>query len=156
MKKIGFFLFTILMCLCTAESANACSCPKFGPPGEVLTREQEIKRIGERSDTAVFSGKLISISNIADQKYFRDLTFMVDQFWNGNITSELPIRSFQPDSSCAFDFRIGTRYLIFATLYQNGWYADECSGIQELTNAVEDLKHLGKGKIPVVKRSKDQ
>jgi hypothetical protein len=133
----------------------ACSCPKFGPPGEVLTREQQIKRMVQRSDTVVFSGEVISIKDIADQKYFRDITFKAGRYWNGTVTSELTIRSFQPFSSCAFDFKIGASYLMFAILYQNGLYADECYGIQELKNAVEDLKHLGQGKIPAEKEPKD-
>jgi hypothetical protein len=156
MKNLGVFLFITLLLLYAGESVYACSCPKFGPAGEVLTRDQEIRRIIARGDTAVFTGEVISIKDITDQEYFRDITFKVDRYWNGIVTRDFTIRSFQPDSSCAFDFRIGTSYLMFSHVYQNGVYADECYGIYELKTAVEDIKHLGNSKIPLVKKPKDQ
>ena len=152
MKIIFASLLTALVFVCSVDAVYACSCPKFVPPGEVLTREQEIKQLLESDGATVFAGEVTSIIPDADQPYFRDVTFSVDQYWAGIVPSEITVRSFQPSAACSVDLRLGASYLMFAKAYQNGVYADDCFGIQELEKAAEDLNHLGKGKQPVVKK----
>lgn len=144
------------MFLFIGESVYACNCPAFGPPGRALTRDQENRKKAARYDTAVFTGVVTALGQKNDRKYFRDITFNVEQFWSGDITKEVVVRSFQPDLSCVFDLRVGASYLVFARLYQNGFYADECYGIQELEYSAADIQQLGKGKVPFVKRSKNK
>ena len=152
MKKILSVLLFTLIYLCNGESVYACSCPSL--PG--VTREQEIRAIAKRSDNVVFTGEVISINDDTKSLDYRDITFKVERFWNGEITQEFTIRSDKLNSSCAVDFRIGTSYLVFANLYENHLYTGACSRNKEIAKAAEDLQYLGKGKIQIANKPKDR
>jgi hypothetical protein len=72
--------------------------------------------------------------------------FRVETFWKGVKSSEVVVSSSQGIVPCGGKFRVGEKWLVYA--YGKYLQADICTRTALLANAAEDLKALGKGKLP--------
>lgn len=95
--------------------------------------------------SAVFSGEVISEEKIGDTRRF---VFRVEKYWKGKDASKIEI-SVNENARYQAWFKEGGRYLIFANADSDGsLVVGRCSRSKDLEFAAEDLKKLGKGKIP--------
>ncbi len=148
--------------LFNAYSVSACVCA--GTPGVTEALNQS---------GAVFSGKLVSaeyqkgVSNefksiqedMTGKKVDYEvlvLRFQVEQWWKGGSTAEVTLLTGQtrnPDASesisdCDYPFKVGKRYLVYASDSDGKLRSDACTRTQELKRAKADLKVLGEGRKP--------
>lgn len=59
-------------------------------------------------------------------------TFKVDEVQKGNVAKLQEIMTTDSSASCGMEFQIGTRYRIYATQGDNGFWTGLCSGNQSL------------------------
>ncbi len=94
---------------------------------------------------AVFVGTAVSEEKNGDTKTF---DFKVEKYWKGADKQNIEINVYETARYQAF-FEKGERYLIYATADEDGKLrVGRCSRSRDLENADEDLRRLGKGKIP--------
>lgn len=148
-----FILLASAMLIFSAESALACMCG--GTPSVAEAR---------RNASAVFLGKVVSSEYQKGAKYpngkdaGEELTmrFRVERWWKGNPTSEVVLFTEQyqaPDlsisiSTCASQFEVGKRYIVYAGILDGKLRAVYCSRTSEVEKAAEDLRLLGRGRRP--------
>ena len=72
----------------------------------------------------------------------RIFTFSVEQTFLGGQTVEIEVSTGMGSSDCGYDFKIGTRYLIYASDYskRNRLMTSTCSRTRPFTDASEDLE----------------
>jgi hypothetical protein len=94
---------------------------------------------------AVFVGKVVSEEKNGDTKTFK---FKVERYWKGKLAKNIEINVYETQRYQAW-FQKDGKYLIYATAGEDGKLrVDRCSRSREIENGDEDLKQLGKGKIP--------
>jgi hypothetical protein len=95
---------------------------------------------------AVFLGEITDVADEGDVKIF---TFKVEKYWKGAASKKIKINVQQTMRYQAW-FKVGEKYLVFARGDESGekLWERRCSRTKQLGNASEDLKQLGKGKIP--------
>ena len=94
---------------------------------------------------SVFVGNVVSEEKNGDTKTFK---FEIEKYWKGGDKQNIEINVYETARYQAF-FKKGERYLIYATADEDGKLRDgRCSRSRDLDNADEDLRQLGKGKIP--------
>jgi hypothetical protein len=124
-------------------TASACTCdlPSPGKTAKQLVFE------ARKQATAVFAGEVVEV--IADpQMGYLKVKLRVEKLWKGVLTNEVIVVTGRGGGDCGYRLEVGARYLMFA-------YGDEvkletniCQRTKGLAHAVEDLKLLGKGKLP--------
>ena len=98
-----------------------------------------------RQSKAVFVGEVVSEEKNEDTKTFK---FEIKRFWKGANAKNIEINVYETTRYQAF-FKKGEKYLIYATAGEDGkLYVSKCSRSDNAANAAEDLRKLGKGKIP--------
>ena len=148
-----FILLACAMLILSTESALACMC--FGTPSVAEAR---------RNASAVFVGKVVSSEYQKGAKYpggkdaGEELTmrFRVERWWKGNLMPEVILFTEQyrgPDLSisvvnCAYQFEVGKRYIVYAGVLDGKLRAIYCSRTSEVEKAREDLRLLGRGRVP--------
>lgn len=94
---------------------------------------------------AVFTGEVLSVEKNGDTKTFE---FKVEKYWKGAGNRKIKINVYETPRYQAF-FKEGEKYLVFADADMNGkFYVGRCSRSREISGAAEDLKSLGKAKMP--------
>lgn len=149
MKNIfSVFFISFLLILVLAISVEACWCRK--DPEETNTPKKLIKNVLKsfRSSSLVFIGK-------ATEQTGEHLKFEVQQSWKGNDSKEIYFTSgnyvdwSKSNSnkegfidSCAFYFKLGESYLIFAYFENGNFEAYKCGRTQILETASKDIEVL--------------
>ena len=78
----------------------------------------------------------------------RRATFTVDRGWKGPLALLITVLTGTGGSDCGYEFALGQRYLVFATVGANGiLHTRACSPTQELASAQQYLLGLGKPRI---------
>jgi hypothetical protein len=75
--------------------------------------------------------------------------FRVEKYWKGVLTTEMIVVTGRGGGDCGYRFEVGARYLIFAYGGDTKLETNICQRTKGLEEATEDLKLLGKGKVPV-------
>ncbi len=98
-----------------------------------------------QQSNAVFVGTVVSEEKNGDTKTFK---FKIEKYWKGAKKKNIEINVYETARYQAF-FKKGERYLIYATADEDGKLrVSRCSRSRDMDNADEDLRQLGKGKIP--------
>jgi hypothetical protein len=119
-------------------ASYACSC---APPPSV---EEALQR-----QTAVFSGKVISISE--SNKFWGSsadpvsVVFEVMGAWKGVTKSEVTVNTAMSSASCGYEFKMNTEYLVYAYGEEDGLETGLCERTKPISAAADDLAVLGKG-----------
>ena len=129
-SAIGFFLAFNFQ---TTESAGVSLC--------IMTTFKS----SYRQSKAVFVGEVVGEEKNGDNKTVK---FEVEKYWKGANVKNVEINIYETMRYQA-NFKKGEKYLIYATAGENGKLSvGRCSRSLPVTNAAEDLRKLGKGKIP--------
>ena len=152
-------IFLILLSVSSTE-ANACWCRK--DPKETNTPEKFSRVVAQtfRESSLVFSGKVI-------ERNGEHLKFEVKQIWKGKEQTEIlftsnnyldlsktdnldsgktETREFFIDD-CAYYFKVGESYLVYATTENGNYEVSKCGRTQVLSKAEKDIEKLIKIKI---------
>ena len=135
-----------------STEANACWCRK--DPEETNTSEKLFRVVAQnfRESSLVFSGKVI-------ERNGEHLKFEVKQIWKGKDQSEILFNSINYldlsksenresfIDSCAYNFKVGESYLVYATTENGNYEVSKCGRTQVLSEAEKDIEKLDKLKI---------
>ncbi len=135
MKNIKFILLVAAFILLNFDSVLGCVCV----PTTTLQKIEQAQ--------SVFSGKVIG-------RTATKIRFKVQMWWKGARYSEISLYSdSKVITSCDISFKSGETYLIYAFTSSPGNKLETnlCAGTKKLTSADEDLKILGRGKLPTRK-----
>lgn len=134
MKKIFLTLlsFSLLTISVTAapKPASACSCIAGGTVEEAYAEA-----------AAIFAGTVRSVTAKTGTGYTVDMT--VDEYWKGDLDSEVTISTAGDSAMCGYNFSVGEHYLVYA--YGEGTLnVGLCSRTSELSypSAQEDIVAL--------------
>lgn len=134
-------VIAVLGWLTVASSvARACSCMAPGTPCESYG-----------TANAVFVGTAVSVRELERPKpedldkwhYRRVFKFSVEQSYLGVDGTEIEIFTGVGGGDCGYQFKIGTRYLVYAHSYQNRLSTSICTRTKSFASANEDLAFLG-------------
>lgn len=133
-SAIGIFLLSNTQTTESAVSINRemkCAIPSF--------------QTAYQQSSSVFVGTVVSEEKNGDTKTFK---FKIEKYWKGAKKKNIEINVYETARYQAF-FEKGERYLIYATADEDGKLrVSRCSRSRDMDNADEDLRQLGKGKIP--------
>ena len=140
---IGLTTLTVLT-LASARSASACSCEPSGPPCQNAFHVD-----------AVFAGTVLSISALPDEgPPLRPGEFRIPQALRVEFAEVMALRGIQGAAvsvltagsgpACGYAFKVGERYLVYASRNQNGtgFVTGICSRTRRLADAGDDLRFL--------------
>ncbi len=148
MKYIFSTILIFLTLLFVAPiEANACWCRK--DPEETNTPEKFSRVVAQtfRESSLVFSGKVI-------ERTGKHLKFEVKEIWKGKEQTEILFTSINyldlsksEDrkgfiDSCAYNFKVGESYLIYATIENGKYEVSKCGRTQLLSEAEKDIEKL--------------
>lgn len=135
---IFVFLGTIFI---LPKTNHACSCA----PIDII---EQI-----RAHDLIFSGTVSHIQKpigfVVSSADEMKVTMQVDQQWKGNVSFETIIFTAQSSVSCGYPFVMNESYLVYATQHDGKVRTGLCTATKLLTDASEDLQHLGEG-TPVI------
>ena len=121
----------------TSSLVHACSCFPVGPPCQAYG-----------SATAVFTGTAVSMRRVGPndaQAVYRArvFKFSVDQAYLGVAGTEIEVHTGAGGGDCGYNFTIGERYLVYASVYNNKLATGMCTRTKPFAQANEDLGFLG-------------
>jgi hypothetical protein len=124
----------------TSSVVQACSCMTPGTPCESYG-----------TASAVFVGTAVSVRELEKPKpedrdtwqYGRVFKFSVEQSYLGVDGAEVEILTGGGGGDCGYQFKIGSRYLVYAHGYQNRLSTSICTRTKGFASANEDLAFLG-------------
>jgi hypothetical protein len=133
----------VIVMVFSVTNAFGCFCGGGGAPCEDYGRA-----------AAVFVGTPIALRTVErsptrnreEIEYApRIFTFSVEQTFLGLQTREIEVSTGMGSSDCGYDFKLGTRYLIYAFDYSKNHRltTSTCSRTRPFTDASEDLEFLG-------------
>ena len=115
--RINSIVLGLALCLSAelagAPSADACSCISSGPACQAFWKTD-----------VVFDGTVVNIDPTTRDETFSDRTFWVSEFvvtlqvrqsWKGIEGETVQVTTSGSGASCGFDFKMGGRYLVFAS-----------------------------------------
>ncbi|MFB9330362.1 hypothetical protein ACFFSY_30825 [Paenibacillus aurantiacus] len=146
-KSIALFFLALYaaagIAIPSPSVSYACSCADVQPDealaGAKLVFAGEVLRVKEQQRPAGILGPI---------EYREANQFKVTALWKGVDQSEQIVFDNGSESSCGIDFKVGTRYLVYAYQERNGdAYTGLCSA-KELAAAGDDLRMLGPGSEP--------
>ena len=148
MKICFVFVLNFFALLSAPSIATAwrCELPPFGK-----TEKQIIKLELEKS-VAVFSGEVTEIilkQTIPNEEApVAEVRFKVFQSWKGVETSTVTVFTANICCICGYNFKVGESYLVYnyASDKNGNLWTGMCTRTKSLSEAVKDLKVLGKGK----------
>ncbi len=119
------------------RGAPHCECPPPPPPRQALEAE-----------TAVFDGTVARIAQEAGAGSVGSLavTFVVHTQWKGVSRSPVTLRTLDSDTACGYRFRLGQRYLVYASGSVDDLRTSTCSRTR-LYDAAE-ARELGPNEPP--------
>jgi hypothetical protein len=141
----GLFTASGLMVLLPTPPAFACNCVSPNP-----THEEALTR----SD-AVFSGKVIARHDPKAGARLRSgadpivWTFAVDRVFKGKVAKQQKVISPAFEGSCGIEFKLGTRYQVYARRSGKNLTTRLCYGTKQLLNLpAQQQPNLPTGSIP--------
>jgi hypothetical protein len=143
--SIALIFFALFFAMST--EANACWCRK--DPNETNTPKKFRKVVAQtfRNSAIVFSG-------IVTERNGDHLKFEVKQTWKGKDQTEIFFTSTNYIDSrkdgkqeffvddCAYDFKVGESYLVYATIENGSFEVSKCGRTQVLADATQDIEEL--------------
>lgn len=134
---IAFLLFNSIQ-------SYACSCAL---PDPKLSLDEKIQQSLKNTE-AVFSGEVINIEKASE--FALKITIRIEDVWKGDLPEVTTLITGIGKGDCGFSFETERTYLIYANgnLKKNSLTVGICSRTNVLAQASEDLKVLGKGKLP--------
>ena len=144
MRRTIFSIIWIAALLVCAQAENpACTCSLPLPKDSL---KKQVKKALTES-RAVFAGKVLEI-NESPQAYSVVVRLKVEQSWKGLFLEEINIVTGRGGGDCGYRFEVGESYIVYAYGPSESILAtDICQRTAKLTEAREDLKVLGKGKV---------
>ncbi|HEX8246990.1 MAG TPA: hypothetical protein VF599_02305 [Pyrinomonadaceae bacterium] len=98
-----------------------------------------------QNSSAVFAGEVLSETKNGNERTFE---FRVGKYWKGFGKKKIKVSVYESARYQAW-FQVGKSYLVFARTDEDRRLRDgRCSGSKLLSEASEDLKALGRAKIP--------
>jgi hypothetical protein len=119
------------------DCASACSCG--GMPGS--EREQAERELAYSS--AVFAGKVVSITKGEPTPRSKLVSFRVSEVWKGPEQDTLEVSTPRYEASCGYSFKEGQEYLVYAE--GKRMEVSSCGGTTLLSEASADFEALGNG-----------
>ena len=161
------FLGTLTTLLFIQIDTFACSC---GGRSKDIEKEV-IQDYNEAS--MIFSGKVvegkwipITEKNASGKRIKAEiwvLKFAVDSWWKGETKDEVVWRTStvrypelgdgKTGSNCEFGFKLGRKYLVYATNLEDKLIADVCGGTTAFENADSDIEELQKLREVIIKKN---
>ena len=152
MKYIFSAVIVLTLLSIASIEANACWCRN--DPEETNTPEKFSRVVAQtfRESSLVFSGKVVGRNG-------EHLKFEVKQVWKGKDQSEilftstnyLDLSKLDPGKtenrelfidSCAYNFKVGESYLVYATVEDGNYEVSKCGRTQILSEAEKDIEKL--------------
>jgi hypothetical protein len=140
MKKIKMLLFVAGIMLAGYTSTSACVCDL--PLKRISLKKAVAKAKSEAS--FVFSGEVVELDDSI-------VKFKVERLWKGTATGEIILintgagKTENNDriiSSCAYNFRVGEKYLVYAYGFIGKLSTHKCTRTGVLAGVVEDVRML--------------
>jgi len=134
----------LILLVFTQTDSLACTCdlPLFN-----LSLDQQVKHARKQS-RAIFSGRVLEVTE-NPQTYFVVVKFRIERLWKGNLSDEVTIITGHGGGDCGYRFEVGESYLVYAYgSDENRLGTNICQRTKKLSDAREDLRILGKGKVP--------
>jgi len=144
MKKPLFSMLSIIALLALAQAETlACTCfapfPKFSLRARVMKARNEAQ--------AVFTGKVLEITEDPETLSVV-VKLRVGRVFKGSLPEEISIVTAWSDGICGYRFEIGESYLVYANgPNESSLGTSICQRTAKLSNAANDLKVLGSGKV---------
>ena len=148
MKNFLILVFIgVLFIILAQVNVFACTCVDLGDP----LKDKVAWWL--KGSTAAFSGETIKLEKIAGTREMI-ATFSVDEFWKGDLSTIVEVKTPIDGASCGYDFRIGTAYLVYASKVSDTLVTGLCGGNRRRYEAVGEgqINILGKGKVPEKKK----
>lgn len=122
-------LGTTALVAVTGGPAAACTCGDLS--------QDELRAAAD----AVFVGTVIARQDLPNPSAagpgYADWTFSVEQVIKGPVGSaRQTLRTFLGGAACGYEFKVGTRYIVYATNSASGLTTGLCSGTDVLSQAV--------------------
>ncbi|MBA3711095.1 MAG: hypothetical protein H0W76_01440 [Pyrinomonadaceae bacterium] len=131
--------------LLSSNATLACTCDL---PLHNKSLEQQI--VDARKDSkAVFSGKVVEVIENPKDYFYVVVRLRIERSWKNVRADEVLIVTGRGGGDCGYRFEVGESYLVYA--YGSGGGRLEtniCQRARKLADAGEDIKMLGKGRIP--------
>lgn len=140
-------LFTILFLVITVFTALVPNKSEVSAKESVEFAKCRVPTFTEayKESKAIFAGKVLSVRTEGDEKIF---TFRVEKYWKERSGKTVEVRYYETMRYQAW-LEVGKRYLVYARGNDNGTLSDgRCSLTKNYSDAKDDLKRLGKAKIP--------
>ena len=140
MKKIKTLLIVVVLMCAGYASASACVCALS--PKSISLKNAVAKAKSEAA--VVFSGQAIELDNSI-------VKFRVERLWKGAPTEKIVLintgtgKSEGGDriiSSCAYNFRLGEKYLVYAYRSEGKLETNKCTRTAVMEGAAEDVGML--------------
>ena len=137
MKKIKTLLIVVVLMCAGYASASACVCALS--PKSISLKNAVAKAKSEAA--VVFSGQAIELDNSI-------VKFRVERLWKGAPTEKIVLintgtgKSEGGDriiSSCAYNFRLGEKYLVYAYRSEGKLETNKCTRTAVMERAAEDV-----------------
>jgi hypothetical protein len=132
--RVAFALAFVFALLLVASNENfACAC--IGP----ATAREGLKRAN-----SVFLGRVVAVN---EDNY----TFNVETVWKGASNKQIVVRDWHSGTDCAFNFKIGSRYLVFAVNIQDEGktilIGDVCNWTSTFPAARRVIRQISNGRL---------
>jgi len=125
-------VFVLAMLLLASNDSFACAC--IGPG----TAREGLKRAN-----SVFLGRVVAVN---EDKF----TFDVERVWKGASSRQIVVRDWHAGTDCAFNFKLGTRYVVFAVNIQDEGktilIGDVCNWTSTFPAARAVIRQIGNGR----------
>ena len=138
MRSVISLLGVLITLLFASANVSACTCGSTGTPCESFG-----------SASAVFVGTPISVSE-RPQEEGKEIDwnpvavkFSVEQSYLGVPGTEIDVFTGRGGGDCGYRFKVGQRYLVYASQSQNKTITTICSRTRPFSEATEDLAFLG-------------
>lgn len=132
MKHLACGIFLLSLITLGGPAAYSCECGVKGSPHKELGKAR-----------VVFVGEVVEVKEgVSGEPNL--VKFRVERYWKGVKGEFITISS--PGGLCGFVFRVNQKWLIYS--YDKDLWTDSCHRTTQLMYAAEDLRELGKAKIP--------
>ena len=123
-----------------AGTGFACGC-------DLPSAGKRVVAEARNKSSAVFSGTVVAIDRKPGDLYVA-VRFKLKEFWKGARSEEVIIFTGLGGGDCGYEFEVGQQYLVYAYRHKkNELGTNICQRTNELLDAAQDLKVLGKGKL---------
>ena len=149
MRKTSFIILTIFALIFLASNtANACWCRK---DSEETNTPKKLRKVIEKT----YNNSAIVFTATAIEQNGDYLKFKVTKIWKGKELSEILFTSVNYVywssiknrdgvfiDSCAYGFKLGESYLIYAVIENGKYEVGKCGRTQVLSEATKDIEEL--------------